>query len=111
MNRAPYDPGWLRHRVTIEIAEAAPDAAGGETVSWSPFATVWARIEPTGEREEVVADHLAGVVTHRVTIRWRDDIVGGMRIAYRGRLFRVLTVHDPEETQRYLVARAAEETT
>jgi SPP1 family predicted phage head-tail adaptor len=110
MNRAPYDPGWLRHRVTFETAEATPDEAGGETVTWTPLATVWARVEPAADREEIVADHLAGIVTHHVTIRWRDDIAGGMRIACRGRLFRVLTVHDPEETRRYLVAKAVEET-
>jgi SPP1 family predicted phage head-tail adaptor len=109
MNRPPYDPGWLRHRVTFETPEATPDEAGGATITWTPLATVWAHVEPTADREEIAADHLSGVVTHRVTIRWRDDIAGGMRIAYRGRHFRVLTVHDPEETWRYLVVRAEEE--
>jgi SPP1 family predicted phage head-tail adaptor len=50
------------------------------------------------------------VVTHEVILRWRGDIAGGMRIGYRGRTFRVLAVHDPDETRRYLVARTMEET-
>jgi head-tail adaptor len=33
-----------------------------------------------------------------------------MRIVYRDRYFRILAVHDPDETRRYLVARATEET-
>ena len=105
-----HDPGWLRQRVTLESAAGAPDDAGGETVTWDAVATLWARIEPTGAREQVVAGHLSGVVTHDVTIRWRGDIAGGMRVAYRGRTFRILAVHDPDETRRYLVARTMEET-
>ncbi len=85
MTAAGYDPGWLRHRVTIETAETTPDGAGGASVAWTDLATLWAHIEPVKGEERVVADHLSGIVTHRVTLRWRDDITGGMRIAWRGR--------------------------
>jgi SPP1 family predicted phage head-tail adaptor len=106
-----YDPGWLAHRVTVESAAGTPDGAGGETVVWDTLATVWARIEPIGAGEKIVAGHLSGIVTHLVTLRWRDDIAGGMRIAYRGRTSRILAVHDPDECRRYIVAKAMEETT
>jgi SPP1 family predicted phage head-tail adaptor len=105
-----HDPGWLRHRVSIEAAAATPDTAGGATVAWSELMTLWARVDPAGGEERVVADHLSGIVTHLVTIRWRDDVTGGLRIAYRGRRFRILAVHDPDETRRYLVAKVEEET-
>jgi SPP1 family predicted phage head-tail adaptor len=104
-----HDPGWLRRRVTVESAAGTGDGAGGETPAWDTVATVWARVEPVSAGEQVVAGHLAGVVTHEVTLRWRGDVAGGMRIAYRGRTFRVLAVHDPDETRRYLVARTTEE--
>jgi SPP1 family predicted phage head-tail adaptor len=106
-----YDPGRLRHRIVIEAATATGDGAGGETLAWSMVAALWARIEPAGAAERAVADHLAGVVTHEVTIRWRDGVGGGMRVAYRGRHFRFLAVHDPDESRRYLVLAAEEETT
>ena len=70
MTALAYDPGWLRHRVTIESAAGAPDGAGGETVIWDTLATLWARVEPTGASERIVAGHLSGVVTHDVTIRF-----------------------------------------
>jgi len=105
-----YDPGWLAHRVTIESAAGASDEAGGETVTWDTLATLWAHIEPVSAGEAIVAGHLSGVVTHVVTLRWRDDIAGGMRVAYRGRTFRILAVYDPDESRRYLVAKASEET-
>ena len=109
MSAPAYDPGWLRHRVTVESGASAPDGAGGETVLWDTLATLWARIEPTDAGEEIVAGHLSGVVTHLVTFRWRDDLAGGMRVAFRGRTFRMLAVHDPDETRRYLVAKCREE--
>ena len=109
MRPVHYDPGWLRQRVTVESAAGAPDEAGGETVTWDTLATLWARIEPAQAREAIVAGHVSGVVTHDVTFRWRGDIAGGMRIAYRGRTFRILAVYDPDETRRYLVARTMEE--
>lgn len=105
---AHYDPGWLRHRVAIESAAGSPDGAGGETVVWDTVATVWARIAPATARETITAGHLTGEVSHTVTLRFREDVAGGMRIAYRGRILRILAVHDPDETRRYLVAKAQE---
>jgi SPP1 family predicted phage head-tail adaptor len=105
-----YDPGWLRHRVRVEQQIDAADGAGGDTVTWSNFADLWARIEPVTAKEEAVAGHMAGVLTHAITLRWRDDITGTMRVTWHGRAFRILAVYDPNETQRYLVAETAEET-
>jgi len=110
MSDVAYDPGWLRHRVSVEQQAATPDGAGGEDVTWSTLADLWARIEPVAADEKPVAGHEAGVVTHRVTLRWRDDITGAMRLTYHERTFRILAVYDPDETQRYLVAETAEET-
>lgn len=110
MRTLAFDPGWLRHRVTVQSAAGVADDAGGETVTWDTVATLWARLEPAGARETIVAGHLTGTVTHDVTFRWRADIAGGMRLLYRGRVFRVLAAHDPDETRRYVVARTMEET-
>lgn len=105
----PYDPGWLRHRVGFEAATETPDGAGGAGLAWASVATLWAAIEPVSAREAAVADHRTGVVTHKITIRWRDGIAGGMRAVFRGRHFRLQAIHDPDETRRYLVATATEE--
>ncbi len=110
MSDVTYDPGWLRHRVSLEQRSAAADGAGGEAVTWTKRADLWARVEPVSADERPVAGHVAGIVTHRITLRWRDDVTGLMRVTWHGRIFRVLAVRDPDETQRYLVAAAAEET-
>ncbi len=110
MRTVSFDPGWLRHRVVIEAAEATPDGAGGETLAWETLATVWALIEPVSAAERVVAGRLTGVVTHRITLRFRDDVTGGMRVLFRGKRYRVLTAGDPDERRRYLVLKTEMET-
>ncbi|HZP20088.1 MAG TPA: phage head closure protein [Bauldia sp.] len=109
MSAAAFDPGWLRHRIVIEAATPAGDGAGGETLAWATVATLWSRIDPVAASERSAGEHLATVATHRVTIRWRDDVTGGMRVAYRGRYFRIAATRDPDETQRYLELTAIEE--
>ena len=48
-------------------------------------------------------------MTHRITIRSRDDIRSGMRFVGQGRVFEIMTVHDPDETGRHLVCAVREE--
>lgn len=110
MRPVAFDPGWLRHRVVIEAPLAAPDGAGGETLTWSTHATTWALIEPVGAAETVVAGGLAGVLTHRITTRFRTDVTGGMRVLYRGKRYRVLVAEDPDARRRYLTLKTEIET-
>lgn len=107
---AATDPGRLRHRLTIEMPEGVPDGAGGVTSSWSELATVWGVVEPLKAAEAAAGGRLASVATHRVLIRHRDDVGGGMRVRHRDRMLRVLAVHDPEERGRYLELLTKEET-
>lgn len=104
-----FDPGWLRHRVTIEEPTATPDLAGGESVLWSTRAVIWAEVAPVAAREAAVAGHHAAVATHEVTMRWRNDLDGRLRLVHRDRIFRILAVTDPDERRRYLVASVREE--
>lgn len=104
------DAGDLPHRITIESAAGTADGGGGETLVWDTLATLWAAVEPAAADEKIVAGHLAGVVTHTVTVRWRPDLAGGMRVLHRGRTLRVLTAFDPDETRRCTVLKCAEET-
>ena len=110
MSAVVFDPGLFRHRVVIETAAVAPDGAGGETVTWQVLATTWALIEPAVAGERIVAGRLSGVVTHAITLRFREDVTGGMRVLYGGRRYRVLVAHDPDARRRYLVLKTEIET-
>ncbi|MCX5497658.1 phage head closure protein [Kaistia dalseonensis] len=106
---AAFDPGILAHRVTIQRPVATPDGAGGAALTWEALATVWAAIDPVSAREDAASDRLATRLTHRITVRFRADLAGGMRIAHRGRSLRITAWRDPDETRRFLVLDTEEE--
>jgi len=103
------DPGQLSSRVALERPVRTSDGSGGATVDWVEVATLWAAIEPVAAGEDFAADRLATRVTHRITIRFRSDVEGGMRIVHRGRLLRIESWRDPDEARRFLVLEAVEE--
>lgn len=103
------DPGQLSSRVALERPVRTSDGSGGATVDWAEVATLWAAIEPVAAGEAFAADRLATRVTHRITIRHRADVEGGMRIVHRGRVLRIEAWRDPDEARRFLVLEAVEE--
>jgi len=108
MRAAAIDPGLLRTEFSLQRATTAGDGMGGHTESWSEATKVLGRIEPVGAATRFAADQSEETVTHRITLRWRDDLRSGMRLVRDGRSFEVLTVHDPDETGRYLECRTRE---
>lgn len=102
------DPGALRHELVLEAATLSPDEAGGHSEEWVEIASLFGRVEPVSAVSRFGADQTLESVTHRVTIRFRDDIAAGMRLRRTARVLEVVTVHDPDETGRYLVCRTRE---
>jgi len=100
--------GELRHHVTLEAPVDAPDGAGGFARSFTPIANLWARIAPSGAREDFVEQRAEQATTHIVTIRWRDDVTKDMRFVHRGRKLRIQSAIDPDERRRFLVCQCEE---
>jgi SPP1 family predicted phage head-tail adaptor len=108
MQASFIDPGALRTEMALEAVVATPDGLGGYAEGWSEVATVFARIEPLSATSRFGADQTLETVTHRITLRYRDGVASGMRFRRQQRLFDILTVHDPDESGRYLVCRVRE---
>ncbi|MCV0396188.1 MAG: phage head closure protein [Rhizobiaceae bacterium] len=102
------DPGRFRTELTLERVVPVPDGMGGYGEDWQEIATLMARIEPVRASSRPGADQALETVTHRVTIRARAGVEAGMRFARAGRTFAIATVHDPDETGRYLVCETRE---
>lgn len=82
---------------------------GGHGEEWNEVATVFGRIEPVSAGVRFGAGQALETVTHRVTIRHRDGVSSGMRLKKGARRFAIVSVHDPDESGRYLVLRTREE--
>lgn len=97
--------GQLRDRVTLQ-QEGAPvaDGGGGYAPSWSTIeAEIPARIEASGGREAILGQKLAPVVSHAVTLRWRDDVTAGMRLLWAGAPLNIRAVMDLDGRRRFLM--------
>ncbi|MDQ0317835.1 phage head closure protein [Amorphus orientalis] len=101
--------GALDRRIVIEAPTSTPDGAGGVTVTWTPLATVWARVETLSAAERVRAGRPDGIATHRVTIRALSGIASGQRILVDGRVLTVRATRPSGDRDAYLVLEAEEE--
>lgn len=86
--------GALRRRVAIEAPLTQADGGGGQMVSWSRLAEVWARIEPLRGREVVHAQQIQDRLTHRIIIRYRNDITNRHRLTHGSRVFNIRAIKD-----------------
>lgn len=102
------DPAAMRTELALEECVRSDDGLGGFTEEWQETGLVFGMIEPVQADSVFAADQRLEDVTHRISIRWRAGVASGMRLTRAGRVFDILTVHDPDESGRYLVCRVKE---
>ena len=103
------DPGLFRRRAILQAADAVPDESGGAATHWREVAELSVHVEPLSvATTERFGQHEA-TVTHRVTCRHRGDVDRGMAFLLGTRRLRIRSVHDPDDSGRYLVCRCEEE--
>ena len=100
--------GTLRHLVTIQRPEVSRDTAGGEAITWTPIATVYASVEPLSGREWVTSNAMGGEISHRVRMRYFAGLVNTDRLLFNGRILRIEAILNTEERNIELVAMCRE---
>ena len=105
--------GTLRHRITLQQRSTAQDSVGGQSVTWSDVATVWASIEPSGGKELMAAQAMNIGIPSTITMRWQSlfsnpKALAAMRVIYGSRLFNIHASNNPEERNRVLVLLCSE---
>jgi SPP1 family predicted phage head-tail adaptor len=98
------------HRATIQRATKVEDDFGGVTETWNNISTdVPGRMVPITAHESLIAAQLTTEITHRwycnpdVTVQDQD------RIVFNSRNFRVQSVVNPDEADRFLRVTLLEE--
>jgi SPP1 family predicted phage head-tail adaptor len=107
--RGASEAGRLRLRLQLERATSTPDGAGGATLEWNEIATVSADMAPAHASEREIGQGLGDLTLQKILIRWRGDILTGDRFRLGERLFRVRSIIDPDEDERFLVCICEEE--
>ena len=92
--------GSLRHRVTIESQTTTQDAYGGEVITWSEVATVWAAVEPLSGREFMDGRRQEAEINTRIRIRYRSGLLPGMRVTWGDHTYDIEAVIERESRRR-----------
>lgn len=103
--------GKLNKRITIqEFTAGSPsqDENGEPLGSWETFSQVWAAIEPIQGNEFWAQQQVQSEVTHRVRIRFLEDVAAKMRILYGTRVFVIQAVIDPKEKHKEIQLMCSE---
>lgn len=95
--------GKARRRVSLQAPTASKNSYGESVNSWSDVAQRWALIEPLTGRELWQAQQVQADVSHKVTVRNFPGIKSDWRVIYKGRVFNVVFVQNPEERGRIVV--------
>ncbi|HEX6956257.1 MAG TPA: phage head closure protein [Agromyces sp.] len=104
--------GRLHHRVELQEGVNTTTPSGQRTTAWTTRATVYASIRPLRGYEAFGAHQLQAEVSHSVRIRY--DAGGTVpkaawRVKYGTRLFRVESIFNVDEADRFLDLICAEE--
>jgi SPP1 family predicted phage head-tail adaptor len=102
------NPGLLRHRLVLEAPVESADGAGGVVRSYSTVATLWAEVTPVSTTRALEAERLGARITHRIGIRFSDDITTKHRFRDGERIFRIASLRDRDGRKRFLTIEAEE---
>lgn len=100
--------GRLNRRITIQSKTVTRDAYGGESISWTDVATVWAAVLPIRGREYVAIREAGAELTTRFVIRYRQGVTPAMRVVHGSANYDIEQVIDTDDGHRFLelMARA-----
>ncbi len=110
MSKPVVKIGDLRHRITFQSERKVADTYRGHTSTWDDVATVWAKVEPVSGREYYYSHQLKNVISHKITVRHRDDITAELRIVFEKRIMKIESLVNLQEQERFIEIRCIEET-
>jgi SPP1 family predicted phage head-tail adaptor len=92
--------GTLNKRARFESQVSVSDGAGGSTLSWQEYVTVWSQLSPERAREKIqqgrIADASAGVLRVRSSTATRL-IDGKYRVVVDGVTYNIRGAANPDQ--------------
>jgi SPP1 family predicted phage head-tail adaptor len=93
--------GKLRHRGIIQNYTQVANNYGEPVKTWATFATRWMDVRQLKGDEQVQAEQLEGLLTHRVRIRKTSGVLPKMRISVLSRILEIDSVVADRTNNRY----------
>ena len=94
------DIGRMKERVTIKSPTTVRSRSGETTLSFdTTLATVWASVDGLSSRDIMQAQQANVIATHKIRIRFRDDVSHTHRIVWRDRTMEIASVTERMDRQ------------
>ncbi len=103
--------GALNKRIKIsQLVTGSPavDEFGAPNTTWEELDTIWGAVEPITGREFWAQQQIQSEITTRIRIRYRNDIVSGMRAEYNGKIYTIKYIIDNQESHKELQLMCSE---
>lgn len=100
--------GRLRHQVKLQSPTRTTDAGGGQAISWSTLAELYADVRPKPGSEDFQHGQLQERTQHEVTIRFRSDISTAYRVLFGSRILNIRHIQNVNERDRFLILTCEE---
>jgi SPP1 family predicted phage head-tail adaptor len=102
------NPGSLNRRLTLEAPVESADGAGGVVREFETVATLWVEVMPVSAARAIEAERAGARITHRIGMRFTDDITTRHRFRDGERVFRIVSLRDRDGRKRFLAIEAEE---
>jgi len=90
----------FRYQIELLTRSAAPDEAGGTSVSYAPAATLWAAVDQLSSIGAVIGDRGRRIRRIKAMVRNRSDFSIGARIRYDGTDYEIVSIESDDDRGR-----------
>lgn len=97
-----YRPGEMNERISIVRESRTSDGAGGQTLTLTTLATVWAHVRPRSGREMERFDRINASGMYLFVIRYRTDVEESDRILWKGEYYNIRFIAQGSGRTMYL---------
>jgi SPP1 family predicted phage head-tail adaptor len=98
MPQVPAQIGQYNRRVTLVSRTSSRDATGGQSNTWTPGVTVWAKITQLFSAETYQTAQMVSKATSSITVRWNRALSINVadRVSYTDPSTSVVTMYEIE---------------
>ena len=101
--------GSLKHKMLLQQGISTPIDGGGYINNFENIKEIMADIMPLRSKELIVAMGAQIHVSHKIKIRYELCVKPNMRFFYKGRYFKIQTIMNEKEQDRFLLLYCIEE--
>lgn len=103
--------GSLKHKMQLQQARSVPMEGGGYQDNFLFVKEIMAEIKPLRAKELLIAMGSQTQISHKIRIRYDPILVPHMRLVYGQRSFKIHTLINDKEENRFLWLYCLEEWT